>query len=54
MSKRNYTHLQAYLPEIQSMHIAGKTHREIAEYFGFPNRNGQCSTKGLSSREADC
>lgn len=38
MSKRNYTHVQEHLPEIQAMHAAGKTHREIAEYFGFRNK----------------
>ena len=35
MLKQNYIHVQAHLPEIQAMHAAGKTHREIAEYYVF-------------------
>ena len=38
MSKRNYTHVQAFLPEIQGMLAAGKTQREVAEYFGFKDK----------------
>lgn len=38
MSKRNYTHVQALLPEIQGMLAAGKTQREVAEYFGFKDK----------------
>ena len=39
MSKRNYTHVQAYLPQIQAMIEAGKTQREIAEHFGFKDKS---------------
>lgn len=39
MSKRNYTHVQAYLPQIQAMIDAGKTQREIAEHFGFKDKS---------------
>ena len=38
MSKGNYTHVQALLPEIQGMLAAGKTQREVAEYFGFKDK----------------
>ncbi len=38
MSKRNYTHVQALLPEIQGMLAAGKTQREVAEHFGFKDK----------------
>ena len=38
MSKRSYTHVQELLPEIQAMLDAGKTQREIAEQYGFPNK----------------
>ena len=38
MSKRNYTHVQALLPAIQAMVAAGKTQREIAEYYGFKDK----------------
>lgn len=34
MKKRNYTHVQALLPEIKAMLAAGKTQREIAKHFG--------------------
>jgi len=34
MAKRNYTHMQAYLPQIQAMIKAGKTQCEIVEHFG--------------------
>ena len=39
MSKRNYTHVQHYLPEILAMVEAGKTQREIAEYYGFKDKH---------------
>ena len=32
MEKRNYTHIQALLPEIKAMLAEGKTQREVAEY----------------------
>lgn len=34
MSKRKYTDLKALLPKIKEMIAAGKSHREIEEYFG--------------------
>ena len=33
MSKRRYTHIQVLLPEIKAMLAAGKTQREVKEYF---------------------
>ena len=39
MSKRNYTHVQAYLAQIQAMIESGKTQREIAEHFGFKDKS---------------
>ena len=48
MSKRNYTHVQHYLPEILAMGEAGKTQREIAEYYGF---NDKRVVKRLLGRE---
>lgn len=38
MSKRNYTHVQGLLPEIKAMKESGKTHREIAEHYGFRDK----------------
>ena len=38
MSKRQYTHVQALLPEIKAMVAAGKTQREIAEHFGLKDK----------------
>ena len=38
MSKRNYTHVQELLPEIKAMISAGKSQREVAEYFGFKDK----------------
>ena len=38
MSKRNYTHVQALLPEIKAMVESGKTQREIAEHYGFKDK----------------
>ena len=38
MKKRNYTHVQVLLPEIKAMLDAGKTQREVAEYFGLQNK----------------
>ena len=34
MEKRNYTHVQMLLPEIEAMIAEGKTQREVAEYYG--------------------
>ena len=38
MGKRNYTHVQALLSEIRAMLAEGKTQREVAEYYGFPDK----------------
>lgn len=38
MSKRNYTHVQELFPEIAAMFTAGKTQREVAEYFGLRDK----------------
>ena len=38
MSKRNYTHVQELFPEIAAMLTAGKTQREVAEYFGLRDK----------------
>ena len=38
MKKRNYTHVQALLPEIKAMIAEGKTQREVAEYYGFQDK----------------
>ena len=38
MKRRNYTHVQELLPEIEGMISAGKTQREVAEQFGFKDK----------------
>ena len=38
MGKRNYTHVQMLLPEIEAMIAERKTQREVAEYFGFKDK----------------
>lgn len=38
MGKRNYTHVQKLLPEIEAMMAERKTQREVAEYFGFKDK----------------
>ena len=38
MEKRKYTHIQGLLPEIKAMQAEGKTQREIAEYYGFKDK----------------
>lgn len=38
MEKRNYTHVQEWLPEIKVMLAEGKTQREVAEYYGFRDK----------------
>ena len=48
MSKRNYTHVQALLPEIKAMAESGKTQREIAEHYGFKDKS---VVKKLLARE---
>lgn len=39
MLKRRYTHIQALLPEIKAMLAAGKTQREVKEYFHLQGDN---------------
>ena len=38
MVNQNYTHVQLLLPEIKAMLAEGKTQREVAEYYGFRNK----------------
>ncbi len=38
MEKRNYTHVQMLLPDIEIMIAEGKTQREVAEHFGFTDK----------------
>ena len=38
MKKRNYTHVQALLPEIKAMLAEGKTQREVAEDYGLKDK----------------
>ena len=38
MEKRNYTHVQVLLPEIKAMLAEVKTQREVAEHYGFKNK----------------
>ena len=38
MGKRNYTHVQVLLPEIKAMIAEGKTQREVADYYGFQDK----------------
>ena len=38
MEKRNYTHIQALLPEIKAMLSEWKTQREVAEHYGFRDK----------------
>lgn len=38
MKKREYTHVQMLLPEIEGMITARKTQREVAEQFGFKDK----------------
>ena len=38
MGKRNYTHVQELLTEIETMVREGKTQREIAEHFGLKDK----------------
>ena len=38
MGKRSYTHVQALIPEIEGMLAEGKTQREVAEYYGFQDK----------------
>ena len=36
--QRNYTHVKELLPAIQEMVVAGKKRREIAEHYGFKDK----------------
>ena len=38
MEKRNYTHIQALVPEIKALLAEGKTQREVAEHYGFRDK----------------
>ena len=38
MKKRGYTHVQELIPTMQRMVAEGKTQREIAEYYGFRDK----------------
>ena len=38
MKKRKYTHVQVLVPEITAMLAEGKTQREVAEYYGFQDK----------------
>ena len=38
MKKRNYTHVQMLLPKIKAMLAERKTQREVAEYYGFRDK----------------
>ena len=38
MSKRNYTHIKELLPAIHAMVADGMSQREIAEHFGFKDK----------------
>lgn len=38
MKKRSYMHVQTLLPEIKAMLAEGKTQREVAEYYGFQDK----------------
>ena len=48
MEKRKYTHVQVLLPEIKAMLAEGKTQREVAESYGFHDKQ---VVKGLLARE---
>ena len=38
MGKRNYTHVQEFLPEIEDMLGTVKTQREVEEYIGLRDK----------------
>ena len=48
MEKRKYTRVQVLLPEIKAMLAEGKTQREVAESYGFQDKQ---VVKGLLARE---
>ena len=48
MEKRKYTRVQVLLPEIKAMLAEGKTQRDVAESYGFHDKQ---VVKGLLARE---
>ncbi len=38
LPKRNYTHIQEFLAEIEEMIAGEKSQREVAEHFGFKDK----------------
>ena len=53
MAKKEYTHVQVLLPEIKEMIAAGKTQREIAEYFGLRDKYVVKKLLNRERRKAD-
>ena len=53
MSRKEYTHVQVLLPEIKEMISAGKTQREIAEYFGLRDKYVVKKLLNRERRKAD-
>lgn len=51
MKKRKYTKMQVLEMEMESMHEAGKTHREIAEYFGLERNQVKRCLERLRRRQ---
>jgi len=54
---REYTHIKMLEKEIVEMKEAGKTNREIAEYFGFKDKyvvKRLISRKNQRTRRAEC
>ncbi|WP_050698230.1 hypothetical protein [Anaeromassilibacillus senegalensis] len=52
MEKRNDTHVQMLLPEIEAMIAVGKSQREVAEQFGFKDNYVSQKTTEATAREA--
>ena len=48
IKKQNHTRINVLLPEIKAMLADGKLQREVAEYYGFPDKK---VVKGLLERE---
>ena len=53
MSKRNYTHIKGLLPTTQTMVAEGMTQREIAEHFGFKDKQEYIQNQLTSDQIAD-
>lgn len=51
MEKRKYTKIQILEVEMESMHKAGKTHREIAEHFGLERNQVKRCLERLRRRQ---